>query len=81
MDLKTLKLPYWGQINFFIYWAWTWEVPGLLDLDSFYDKLYLESKETRAILLDFGLRLVNLINQAGMLLQKYEDFLELSVLE
>ena len=49
----------------------TWTT--LLDLDSFYDQLYLELKETAAILLDFGL--------AGMLLQKYEDFLELSVRE
>ena len=49
----------------------TWTT--LLDLDSFYDQLYLELKETTAILLDFGL--------AGMLLQKYEDFLELSVRE
>ena len=79
MDLKTLKLPYWDHINLALDLKSTWTT--LLDLDSFYDKLYLESKETRAILLDFGLRLVNLINQAGMLLQKYEDFLELSVLE
>ena len=49
----------------------TWTT--LLDLDSFYDKLYLELKETTAILLDFGL--------AWMVLQKYEDFLELSVRE
>ena len=79
MDLKTLKLPYWDHINLALDLKSTWTT--LLDLDSFYDKLYLESKETRAMLLDFGLRLVNLINQAGMLLQKYEDFLELSVLE
>ena len=79
MDLKTLKLPYWDHINLALDLKSTWTT--LLDLDSFYDKLYLESKETRAILLDFGLRLVNLINQAGMLLQKYEDFLELAVLE
>ena len=50
----------------------TWTT--LLDLNSFYDKLYLESKKIRPILLDFGLGLVKLINQAGMLLQKYEDF-------
>ena len=49
----------------------TWTT--LLDLDSFYDKLYLELKETTAILLDFGL--------AWIVLQKYEDFLELSVRE
>ena len=65
LDLKTLKLPYWDRINFFdtlgldLKSTWT----NLLDLDSFYDKLY------------FGLGLVDLINQAGMLLQKYEDFL------
>ena len=79
MDLKTFKLPYWDHINVALELKSTWTT--LLDLDSFYDNLYLESKETRAMLLDFGLRLVNLINQAGMLLQKYEDFLELSVLE
>ena len=49
----------------------TWTT--LLDLDSFYDKLYLELKETTAILLDFGL--------AWIVLQNYEDFLELSVRE
>ena len=49
----------------------TWTT--LLDLDSFYDKLYLELEETTAILLDFGL--------AWIVLQKYEDFLELSVRE
>ena len=49
--------------------SWT----TLLDLDSFYDKLYLELEETTAILLDFGL--------AWIVLQKYEDFLELSVRE
>ena len=49
----------------------TWTT--LLDLDSFYDKLYLELEETTAILLEFGL--------AWMVLQKYEDFLELSVRE
>ena len=79
MDLKTFKLPYWDHINLALELKSTWTT--LLDLDSFYDNLYLESKETRAMLLDFGLRLVNLINQAGMLLQKYEDFLELAVLE
>ena len=79
MDLKTLKLPYWDHINLALDLKSTWTT--LLDLDSFYDKLYLESKETRAMLLDFGLRLVNLINQAGMLLQEYESFFELSVFE
>ena len=79
MDLKTLKLPYWDHINLALDLKSTWTT--LLDLDSFYDKLYLESKETRAILLDFGLRLVNLINQAGMLLQEYESLFELSVFE
>ena len=49
----------------------TWTT--LLDLDSFYGKLYLELKETTAILLDFGL--------SWMVLQKYEYFLELSVRE
>ena len=65
MDLKTRKLPYWDRINFFDTLALdlksTWTT--LLDLDSFYDKFY------------FGLGLFNLINQAGMLLQKYGDFL------
>ena len=79
MDLKTLKLPYWDYINLALDLKSTWTT--LLDLDSFYDKLYLESKETRAMLLDFGLRMVNLINQAGMLLQEYESFFELSVFE
>ena len=79
MDLKTLKLPYWDHINLALDLKSTWTT--LLDLDSFYDKLYLESKETRAMLLDFGLRMVNLINQAGMLLQEYESFFELSVFE
>ena len=55
----------------------TWTT--LLDLNSFYDKLYLESKIIRHILLDLGLGFAKLIKQAGMLLQKYEDFLELSV--
>ena len=79
MDLKTLKLPYWDYINLALDLKSTWTT--LLDLDSFYDKLYLESKETRAMLLDFGLRMVNLINQGGMLLQEYESFFELSVFE
>ena len=79
MDLKTFKLPYWDHINLALELKSTWTT--LLDLDSFYDNLYLESKETRAMLLDFGLRLVNLINQAGMLLQEYESLFELSVFE
>ena len=45
-----------------------------MDLNSFFDKLYLKSKKIRPILLDIGLGFVKLINQAGMLLQKYEDF-------
>ena len=65
MDLKTLKLLYWDRRNVFdilgldLKSTWT-----TLALDSFYDKLYLEWKETRAILLAFGFGLVNVINQA-----------------
>ena len=50
----------------------TWTT--LLDLNSFFDKLYLKSKKIRPILLDIGLGFVKLISQAEMLLQKYEDF-------
>ena len=48
-----------------IYWTWTWKTLGLLllDLDWYYETLGLDQ----------------LINQRGMLLQTYEDFLELSV--
>ena len=50
----------------------TWTT--LLDLNSFFDKFYLESNKIRPILLNFGLGFVKLINQAGVLLQKNEDF-------
>ena len=43
MDLKTFKLPYWDHINLALELKSTWTT--LLDLDSFYDNLYLNRKK------------------------------------
>ena len=43
------------------------------------EKIYNYLTGLGLILLDIGLGLIELINQAWMLLQKYEDFLEISV--
>ena len=56
---------YWIYVDFMIFWTMNWKAVGLLSLVL--------------ILLYIGLGLIKFINQAGMSLEKYEDFLKVSV--
>ena len=64
-----------------MYWGWTWKalwvwIPFMIVIRL--EKTWNYLTELGLILLYIGLRLIKLINQTGILLQKYEDFLKLA---